>query len=1128
VIKLEGMTLEKLQVIIEAYTKPYRDEMEKVKKQTTSTTSHVERQTSKMASSFRKIAGVVVAALSITALIAFGKSCIQLGSDLAEVQNVVDVTFGSMSKQVDAFSKNAITQFGLSELTAKKYMGTYGAMAKSFGVTGEAGYQMSAAITGLTGDVASFYNLSTDEAYTKLKSIFTGETESLKELGVVMTQTALDQYALSNGYGKTTAKMTEQEKVMLRYQFVMSSLSDASGDFARTSKSWANQVRVLQLQFQSLKATIGQGLINAFTPVIQVINTVLARLQTLASYFKAFTVALFGDAGGSSDALSDTAESSGTVADNLSDAADSAKKLKDYSLGIDELNVLNADDSSGSGSGTGSDSSLDFGSMSGELFSDVTVNPAIEEAAQRVKDLLEAIKTAAEPTREALQRLWDEGFAKLGTFVWTGLKDFYNEFLVPLGKWTLGTGIPMFADAVNDFLLKVDWQSINDALKNFWKALEPFAENVGTGLLKFFRDLLDVGASFINTIIPGGLNGIASALKRIDPDQAESIGYGIGLIATSLSALKLVWTGFKGADNLLKFLDKLFLFIATPSFGITLTLAIIGGTVAAYITALDKLKEYKDNPVKVQAEWEENKEESIKKNKWGMGNRYAQQADATDAYLNDNAYVKQFEYIKTKLHELFNPDQETLDKSASNIMSRFGQQANATEFWKKFFSPDEDTIKKSANNTMSRFGQQMAATEFWTEVFNKFKIWCSQKWDGVEIWYNTNVAPWFTAEKWNSLYDPLKTSLKKKWDETVGVWGSDIQIWWDDKVSPWFTRDKWNSVYEGIKTSLKNTWDSTVSQWSADVSSWWGENVSPWFTAQKWSELYKTIKEELKSTWDNTAGVWKTDIDSWWNKNVSPWFTIQKWSDLYESIKTQLKQKWTETSDEWRTNLTDWWDVDVSPWFTLKKWLNLYDSVKSSLKTKWNDTVEVWKTDLGNWWTNDVSPWFTLKQWTDMMARVPDAFRDIFKAAVNAAREQFNKLIDWLNDKFYVSFDGLEIGGIEVFPAFDVQLFTIPHIPALADGGMLNAGQLFIANEAGPELVGKYGSKSGVVNNDQIVDAVSEGVAVAVANVMTAFQDSGSSDSSDINLVVDGRTLATVQANTQKRSGFSLRRTRTV
>ena len=134
---------------------------------------------------------------------------------------------------------------------------------------------MATTLTGLAGDVASFYNISQDEAYTKLKSVFTGETETLKDLGVVMTQSALDAYALANGYSKTTAKTSEMEKVALRYKFVQDQLSAASGDFIRTSDGWANQVRVLQLQFDSLKATIGQGLINVLTPVIKVINTII-------------------------------------------------------------------------------------------------------------------------------------------------------------------------------------------------------------------------------------------------------------------------------------------------------------------------------------------------------------------------------------------------------------------------------------------------------------------------------------------------------------------------------------------------------------------------------------------------------------------------------------------------------------------------------------------------------------------------------------------------------------------------------------------------------------------------------------------------------------------------------------
>lgn len=188
--------------------------------------------TSNFSTAFKKIAVLAVSAFSLKKVIDFSKSCLSLGSDLAEVQNVVDVTFKSMSSGINSFAQTAITQFGLSETAAKKYAGTFGAMSKAMGLSESAAYEMSTAVTGLTGDVASFFNLSADEAYTKLKSIWTGETETLKDLGVVMTQTALDNYALNNGFGKTTKNMTEQEKLMLRYRYVMSSLSDAQGDFA--------------------------------------------------------------------------------------------------------------------------------------------------------------------------------------------------------------------------------------------------------------------------------------------------------------------------------------------------------------------------------------------------------------------------------------------------------------------------------------------------------------------------------------------------------------------------------------------------------------------------------------------------------------------------------------------------------------------------------------------------------------------------------------------------------------------------------------------------------------------------------------------------------------------------------
>ena len=311
-----------------------------------------------------KAGKVLAGAFAIKKIAEFTSACLDLGSDLAEVQNVVDVTFTKMNEQVNNFAQNAAFQFGLSETMAKKYTGTFGAMAKAFGFAENEAYAMSTTLTGLAGDVASFYNITQDEAYTKLKSVFSGETETLKDLGIVMTQAALDQYALANGYGKTTAKMTEQEKVALRYAFVQQQLALAQGDFARTSDSWVNQTRILQLQFDSLRASLGQGFIAALTPVIKVINTVMGKLVQLANVFSAFMKRLFGvksDSSSGIGAVASDVSSATTAMDNLSNstsgvgsaAKKAAKEIKGL-MGFDEINTISStgsDSDSGGGSG---------------------------------------------------------------------------------------------------------------------------------------------------------------------------------------------------------------------------------------------------------------------------------------------------------------------------------------------------------------------------------------------------------------------------------------------------------------------------------------------------------------------------------------------------------------------------------------------------------------------------------------------------------------------------------------------------------------------------------------------------------------------------------------------------------
>ena len=354
--------------------------------------------------SLKSIGKAAIAAFSVGAVVNFTKSCLELGSNLSEVQNVVDVTFGNLNSEVDKFAQNAITQFGLGQTVTKKYVGTFGAMAKAFDFNNQAALQMSETLTGLVGDVASFYNLSSDEAFTKLKSVFTGETETLKDLGIVMTQTALDQYAMANGFGKTTSKMTEQEKTALRYQFVLDKLSLAQGDFARTSDSWANQTRVLSLRFDELKASLGQGFINLFTPIVQGINWVLSKLQVLADAFKSFTEFITGKKSDSSSGvgsiatdLTNVTNSADTASNAVSGIGSSAKKAaKDMKslAAFDTAQILqsNSDDSGSSGGGgTGGSAGLDFGNSLSDTMQEA--NGEMDAFMKKAQELVSIFKS---------------------------------------------------------------------------------------------------------------------------------------------------------------------------------------------------------------------------------------------------------------------------------------------------------------------------------------------------------------------------------------------------------------------------------------------------------------------------------------------------------------------------------------------------------------------------------------------------------------------------------------------------------------------------------------------------------------------------------------------------------------
>ena len=569
----------------------------------------------------KKLGVLIGGVFAIGKLAQFGKECTKLGSDLNEVQSVVNVVFPNMTEKVNEFSKKAVKTAGLSETMAKKYVGLFGSMAKQFNFTESQAYDMSTQLTQLAGDVASFYNISQDLAYIKLKSVFSGETETLKDIGVVMTQNALDEYALANGYGKTTSAMTEQEKVALRLAFVQKQLSAASGDFIRTSDSWANQVRVMQLQLQSLKATVGQGLINLFTPVLRVINILLGKLATLANAFKSFTELITGKKSSGqtgtsgaglvgTDAIADTADQYGNAADNAekladatNDTADATKKAtkaaKGYLSPLDEINNYSTDKSADSSSkvpgATGgladqmkdAVQNVDYGKMAeGETVLD-KISKSAEKLAKLLKKLWkpfqDAWKKEGKNTIDAAQ-IALSGIAKLAKSVGRSLME----------VWTNGTGTTMLTT-----MLRI----AQNVLKTIGNIASGFADawnknNVGTQIIQNIADALVVVMQFIERIAADtatwaanldfyplleSISNLTSAFAPI----LESIGNVLEWIYNNIVLPMLKWVIEVGLPTVINLVAKVATFLAdhqsiVEAFGA----ALIGAFAAAKIAEL--------------------------------------------------------------------------------------------------------------------------------------------------------------------------------------------------------------------------------------------------------------------------------------------------------------------------------------------------------------------------------------------------------------------------------------------------------------------------------------------------------------------------------------------------------------
>lgn len=544
---------------------------------------------------------------AIRGLANLGKSAIGFGSAITEIENVVDVSFGSMADEAYKFASTAKEQFGLSELAAKQYSGTMMAMMKSSGVAQDAASKMSISLAGLAGDIASFYNVDTDTAFQKIRSGISGEIEPLRQLGINLSVANMEAYALSRGITTSYNAMSQAEKVALRYNYLMSVTGDVQGDFARTSGTWANQVRLLTLNFQSLSAVIGQGLIAGILPAIQALNALMSKLMQAANAFRNFMYVLMGKKlKGSQSGVSDIVSNLGGIetagddaSSGLDDATSSAKKLKKALsvLPFDQLNQLtdNSDNSGteskslGSGLGDLADS---FAGIQDSLDEVLTVDETpINKWAAKIrkafinKDWQGLGFTIADMINVGMQKIyevinWNNVGPKITEFVnafTTAFNSMVSGIDFDLMGRLLGAGINTAVNTLNlllgdggiDFsgigaklsqLLKgaikeIDWTGLGNLIGNSfmasWKMLSGFVKDMskkdGAGI---------TGWGKLGTAIGKALNG---AIKKIDMNTiADALS---GLLNGAFESLKSFTETFNWDDLATKIRDGIAKFI---------------------------------------------------------------------------------------------------------------------------------------------------------------------------------------------------------------------------------------------------------------------------------------------------------------------------------------------------------------------------------------------------------------------------------------------------------------------------------------------------------------------------------------------------------------------------------------
>lgn len=862
------------------------------------------------------------------------KDAIDISSSLTEVENVVRTTFGNYEKLIQDFSKTSIQDFGMSELTAKQVASRFQAIGTAMGFSQGKMADMSLQLTKLTADMASFYDMEQSDVARNLQAVFTGETEPLRKYGLDLTQATLKEWAMKQGLDADISSMTQAEKTMLRYQYVMANTAAAQGDFARTSDTWANQIRILKQSFEQLAAIIGGALINAFKPFVRTLNAVMQKVIAFATTVTNALGSIFGwkfeiSAGGLADDWSDAAGSAADIADSTGQAAKNVEKMNKGLRAFDELNLITTpDNSSGSGSGGSGGGGASGGGASGGLVQVDTIFKDYESQIRSLRELGAYISDALSDAMESID--WDRIYSKARNFG-KGLADFLNGLITPRLFGDVGMTI---ASALNtaiytalSFGEEFDWTNLGDS--------------IAAGVNRFFEtfDFSALGRT-INTWVHGIYDTITTAIGNIKWsevwDGVTDFLSEIDLEAISLiiGAFALKYAGkFLTSKILKETIGKLISEKFVAAFGSESVKSIL-----SYIVPISL-------SVAVGALTFTIGKDSIKKDAENLVKAY-----------KDGGFLQ---YLQESLKQLINPF-EWINAYGGGILSQKG----ILESYSDGVDLNIKMPKKEDYASLDEY--QKALNDFNNNVPDSLKVPSSfdlkawiDEWKQMNGLDNVDLRAEVVLPNLREKISGFKEKIKEWWGLNVELpvhnklttTQNDISLWWEN------VKEYWGEKKLSIQTEIGEIKGKIEEKWN-EASEYIQENILPWFTKDHWIEIGNGIKEGLSTKWEEFSTWWSdTGIAVWWNEKVSPWFTVNTWKSLGENIRKGLSKKWEEFTGWWEnTGFYKWWNQDVAPKFTTDKWT--FSGISDGLKNAWNNAIaavkHIWN-GFANWMNSKLS-----------------------------------------------------------------------------------------------------------------------------------------------------------------------------